>query len=155
VRALRRRHAARSRSFVAARDHHTAVLARILGIGYGLAVTPSWRRTASGRFTHIPSTCGAGRSRGSSRSSPTRPDWSCAGSYRIVAPRPPALALLVNYYVAVVTRRRVLAPVRWSMIAALNAVGLAGDRIRRLGYPKQDTLIHRFLVVCARVSDVG
>jgi SAM-dependent methyltransferase len=64
-----------------------------------------------------------------------------------------ALALLLNYYVDVVTRRRMLAPVRWSMVAALNSVGLAGDRVRRLGYPNQDTLIHNFLVVGAREAE--
>lgn len=61
-----------------------------------------------------------------------------------------ALALMLSYYVDVVTRRRVLAPVRWGAISALNAVGLAGDRVRRLGYPNRDTLIHNFLVVCSR-----
>jgi SAM-dependent methyltransferase len=64
-----------------------------------------------------------------------------------------ALALLLNYYVDIVTRPRVLAPVRWGMVAALNAVGLAGDRVRRLGYPNQDTLIHNFLVVGAREAE--
>ena len=63
-----------------------------------------------------------------------------------------ALALMVNYYVDVVTRRPILAPVRWATISALNVVGLAGDRVRRLGYPNQDTLIHNFLVVCTRDS---
>jgi SAM-dependent methyltransferase len=61
-----------------------------------------------------------------------------------------ALALMVNYYVDVVTRRPILAPVRWTAVSALNVVGLAGDRVRRLGYPNQDTLIHNFLVVCVR-----
>jgi SAM-dependent methyltransferase len=61
-----------------------------------------------------------------------------------------ALALMVNYYVDVVTRRRVLAPIRWATISALNVAGLAGDRVRRLAYPNQDTLIHNFLVVCSR-----
>lgn len=61
-----------------------------------------------------------------------------------------ALALMVSYYVDVVTRRRLLVPLRWGAIATLNALGLAGDRIRRLGYPNQDTLIHNFLAVCER-----
>jgi SAM-dependent methyltransferase len=61
-----------------------------------------------------------------------------------------ALALMVNYYVDVVSRHPALAPVRWAAIATLNVLGLAGDRVRRLGYPNQDTLIHNFLVVCSR-----
>ena len=61
-----------------------------------------------------------------------------------------AFALMASYYVDVVTRRRVLAPVRWAAISALNVAGLAGDRVRRLGYPNEDTLIHNFLVVCSR-----
>ena len=61
-----------------------------------------------------------------------------------------ALALMANYYVDVVTRRAILAPIRWATISALNVAGLAGDRVRRLGYPNQDTLIHNFLVVCSR-----
>ena len=61
-----------------------------------------------------------------------------------------AFALMASYYVDVVTRRRILAPIRWAAISALNAAGLAGDRVRRLGYPNQDTLIHNFLVVCSR-----
>lgn len=64
-----------------------------------------------------------------------------------------ALALMLGYYVDVVTRRRILAPVRWGAIAALNAAGLAGDRVRRLGYPNRDTLIHNFLVVCVREAE--
>ena len=60
------------------------------------------------------------------------------------------LALLVGYYVDIVTRRRILTPVRWATISALNAAGLAGDRVRRLGYPNNDTLIHNFLVVLRR-----
>jgi SAM-dependent methyltransferase len=66
-----------------------------------------------------------------------------------------ALALLVNYYVDVVTRRRILAPARWAAISMLNVAGLAGDRVRRLGYPNRDTLIHNFLVVCSRENGVS
>ena len=64
-----------------------------------------------------------------------------------------ALALMVNYYVEVVTRRAVLKPLGGSAIALLNAIGLAGDRIRRLRYPNEDTLIHNFLAVCERAEE--
>ena len=59
-------------------------------------------------------------------------------------------ALLVNYYVDVVTRRKALLPIRWLAIATLNAAGLAGDRIDRLRFPHNDTLIHNFLAICRR-----
>jgi hypothetical protein len=61
-----------------------------------------------------------------------------------------ALALMIAYYVDIVTRRPILAPARWATISALNVAGLAGDRVRRLRYPNKDTLIHNFLVVCRR-----
>ena len=63
-----------------------------------------------------------------------------------------ALALMLGYYVDIVTRRPVLAPVRWATISALNVAGLAGDRVRRLRYPNNDTLIHNFLLVCRRAD---
>jgi SAM-dependent methyltransferase len=61
-----------------------------------------------------------------------------------------SFALLLNYYVEIVTRAPVLKPIGWSLIAAMNAIGLLGDRVRRLGYPNADTLIHNFLVVGER-----
>jgi SAM-dependent methyltransferase len=60
------------------------------------------------------------------------------------------LALMMNYYIDVVTRRQPLKLLGWAAIAGLNAFGLAGDRIRRLRYPNNDTLIHNYLVVCSR-----
>ena len=65
------------------------------------------------------------------------------------------VALMIGYYVDIVTRRRFLAPVRWAAISALNVAGLAGDRVRRLGYPNNDTLIHNFLVVGRREGEPG
>jgi SAM-dependent methyltransferase len=65
-----------------------------------------------------------------------------------------SLALLLNYYVEIVTLRALLKPLGWTAIAMLNVVGLAGDRLQRLRYPNQDTLIHNFLAVCERVPEV-
>ena len=64
-----------------------------------------------------------------------------------------ALALLVNYYVEIATRRPPLKPLGWAAIGLLNVMGLAGDRIPRLRYPNADTLIHNFLAVCQRAAD--
>jgi SAM-dependent methyltransferase len=63
-----------------------------------------------------------------------------------------SLALLLNYYVEIVSRRAPLKPLGWGAIAILNVFGLAGDRIRRLRYPNTDTLIHNFLAVCERTG---
>jgi SAM-dependent methyltransferase len=62
-----------------------------------------------------------------------------------------SLALLLNYYVDLVTRRTLLKPLGWAAISVLNAAALAGDRIERLRYPHQDTLIHNYLAICERV----
>jgi SAM-dependent methyltransferase len=64
-----------------------------------------------------------------------------------------SLALMLNYYIEIVTARALLKPLGWAAISALNAVGLAGDRIERLRYPNEDTLIHNFLAVCERVPE--
>jgi SAM-dependent methyltransferase len=65
------------------------------------------------------------------------------------------LALLVNYYVDVAARRTRLLPLGWGLGAALNCLGLAGDRMGRLCYPNPDTLIHNFLVVARREGAEG
>jgi SAM-dependent methyltransferase len=64
-----------------------------------------------------------------------------------------SIALLLNYYIDIVTRRPPLKPFGWAAIAFLNAVGLAGDCIPRLRFPNQDTLIHNFLAVCERLPE--
>jgi len=56
------------------------------------------------------------------------------------------LALLLNYNVDIAARRTKLVPVGHALCAALNLVGIAGDRVGRLNYP----LIHNFLAVARR-----
>jgi SAM-dependent methyltransferase len=59
-------------------------------------------------------------------------------------------ALMVNYYVEVIARRAHAVPLGWGVCALVNALGAAGDRIGRLRYPNNDTLIHNFLAVARR-----
>ncbi|HZG36010.1 MAG TPA: class I SAM-dependent methyltransferase [Gaiellaceae bacterium] len=61
-----------------------------------------------------------------------------------------SLALLLNYYVDIAARRPLLRPLGSAVTVALNAAALAGDRIPRLRYPHEDTLIHNFLLVVRR-----
>lgn len=63
-----------------------------------------------------------------------------------------ALALMTNYYVDMLARKTRLVPVGYAISAAVNVLGLAGDRMRRLRYPSPDTLIHNFLAVAKRVG---
>lgn len=59
------------------------------------------------------------------------------------------LALMLNYYVDIATRKSGFVPLL-ALSAALNVAGIAGDRIDRLRFPHADTLIHNFLAVARR-----
>jgi hypothetical protein len=57
---------------------------------------------------------------------------------------------MLNYYVDIAARKSRLRPLGAAASAALNLFGLAGDRVARLRYPNEDTLIHNFLAVARR-----
>jgi hypothetical protein len=61
------------------------------------------------------------------------------------------MALLMNFYVDVVVRRRRSRRLGSALIGLVNAAGLLGERLdNRFVYPNQETLIHNFLVVVRR-----
>jgi SAM-dependent methyltransferase len=61
------------------------------------------------------------------------------------------VALMVNFYVDLVIRRRRSRRLGSALIALVNAAGLLGERLdRRFIYPNEGTLIHNFLAVVQR-----
>jgi SAM-dependent methyltransferase len=61
------------------------------------------------------------------------------------------LALLIATYVEMAATKARVAPIGWPLIAFLNVVGPIGDRVvRRLRYPRTQTLVMNFLLVVRR-----
>jgi SAM-dependent methyltransferase len=61
------------------------------------------------------------------------------------------LALLVATYVEMAATKARVAPLGWPLIALLNVAGPVGDRlVRRLQYPRTQTLVMNFLLVLRR-----
>lgn len=61
------------------------------------------------------------------------------------------LAMLCATYVEMAATKANVAPLGWPAVAALNAVGVVGDRVtRRLHHPNPQTLIANYLLVLTR-----